>query len=54
LNGERTEAIMTAVGAGLIVGAHTLNLRKGRRCECCEASTESESHEHSGPASCSQ
>jgi hypothetical protein len=55
LNSERTEAIMTAVGAGLIAGAHTLNLRKGRSCECCEAgATESESREHSGPASCSQ
>jgi len=55
LNGERTEAIMTAAGAGLIAGAHTLNLRKGRRCECCEAGTnESESREHSGPTSCSQ
>jgi hypothetical protein len=55
LEGAPMEALMTAVGACLIVGAHTLNLRNGRRCECCEpAATDSESRERSEPAACSQ
>lgn len=31
------ELIATTLGAGLIVGAHILNLRYSRRCECCDA-----------------
>ena len=30
------EAVMTAVGAALIVSAHALNLKLVRRCQCCE------------------
>jgi hypothetical protein len=29
------EAIAVALGAGLIVGAHALNLRFSRQCDCC-------------------
>ena len=31
------EAIVTGIGATLIVTAHALNLRLARRCHCCEA-----------------
>jgi hypothetical protein len=55
LKGVPAEAIMTAVGAFLIAGAHTLNLRLSRRCKCCEgAAIESGARERSGPAACSQ
>ena len=31
------EALVTAVGATLIIGAHVLNLRFSKRCQCCGA-----------------
>ncbi len=34
------EPVMTAVGAGLIIGAHFLNLRFSRNCQCCDPSPE--------------
>ena len=49
------EVIATALGAGLIAGAHALNLRLSRRCPCCESApalTSAAVREHSGPASC--
>src|ERR1700730_17504908 len=33
------DAILTAIGAALIVGAHALNLKFSRQCECCRSST---------------
>jgi hypothetical protein len=30
------EAILAAVGAALIAGAHTLNLKFSRQCQCCK------------------
>lgn len=35
-----TEPVVTAVGAGLIIGAHVLNLRCSKRCRCCDPSSE--------------
>jgi MerC mercury resistance protein len=35
------EPVATALGAGLIIGAHVLNLRFSRRCQCCEPNSES-------------
>jgi len=55
LNGVPTEALMTAAGAFLMAGAHTLNLRHNRHCACCEAAaSDSESRERPGPAACSR
>jgi hypothetical protein len=31
------EVILTGIGAVLIVGAHALNLKFSRQCECCKA-----------------
>lgn len=31
------DTILTGVGAGLIIGAHVLNLKFSRRCECCKS-----------------
>ena len=41
------ETIATAVGVGLIIGAHALNLRFSRRCACCNPSSEDNSRETS-------
>lgn len=41
------EPIATAVGVGLIIGAHALNLRFSRRCACCNPSSEDNSRETS-------
>jgi hypothetical protein len=30
------EPVAVALGAGLIIGAHVLNLRFSRRCGCCD------------------
>jgi len=30
------EPLVTAMGAGLIIGAHVLNLRFSKRCQCCD------------------
>ena len=43
------EAAATGLGAGLIIGAHALNLRFCRQCRCC-APTSSEAGGHSAPA----
>ena len=51
------EPVATAVGALLLVGAHILNHRLCRRCECCDSAvvpTNGEADVRSGPASCSQ
>ena len=45
------EPVATALGAGLIIGAHVLNLRFSRRCKCCEPNADQmceESRESSG------
>jgi MerC mercury resistance protein len=34
------EPVATAVGASLIIGAHVLNLRFSKRCQCCDALSE--------------
>jgi hypothetical protein len=34
------EPIVTAVGASLIIGAHILNLRFSKRCQCCGSLSE--------------
>jgi hypothetical protein len=34
------EAILVAVGAALIAGAHWLNHRFSRECECCKPARE--------------
>lgn len=34
------EPVVTALGAGLIIGAHALNLRFSRRCQCCDSLSE--------------
>ena len=34
------EPVVTAVGAGLIIGAHVLNLRFSKHCRCCVPSSE--------------
>jgi hypothetical protein len=34
------EPVAAALGASLIVGAHALNLRFSRRCECCNSPSE--------------
>ena len=34
------EVIPTAVGAALLVGAHALNLKFSRQCECCRPSSD--------------
>ena len=34
------EAIATGAGASLIVGAHVLNLRFSKRCQCCDPVSE--------------
>ncbi len=44
------EPIAAALGACLIIGAHALNLRFSRRCQCCDPSSErlpEETHERS-------
>jgi hypothetical protein len=51
------EPIAAGFGAFLLIGAHTLNLRLSRRCQCCESAvmlTNGEADERSGPVSCSQ
>ena len=35
------EPVATALGAGLMICAHALNLRFSRRCKCCEPNSES-------------
>ena len=37
------EPIATAVGVGLIISAHALNLRFSRRCACCDRSSKDNS-----------
>jgi hypothetical protein len=34
------EPVAAALGAGLIIGAHVLNLRYSRRCNCCDPRSE--------------
>jgi hypothetical protein len=34
------EPFVTAVGASLIIGAHILNLRFSKRCQCCGSLSE--------------
>ena len=36
------EVMAVGLGAALIIGAHSLNLRFSRRCRCCEPSPESD------------
>ncbi len=36
------EPVATAIGLTLIIGAHALNLRYSRRCQCCEPLAKSE------------
>lgn len=38
------EPVVTAVGAGLIIGAHVLNLRFSKRCQCCDPVSETNVH----------
>ena len=45
------EPVAAALGASLIIGAHVLNLKFSRRCECCDRLSEEipeQSHECSG------
>lgn len=51
------ESIASGTGACLIAGAHILNVRLSRRCQCCEApetATNLEVPERSEPDVCSQ
>jgi hypothetical protein len=41
LGGYPIEAIACGAGAMLIVGAHALNLRFSKRCQCCEPAAQS-------------
>jgi hypothetical protein len=34
------EMVVTGIGAGLLIGAHALNLRFSRQCACCQAAEE--------------
>jgi len=51
------EPVVTAVGASLIIGAHTLNLRFSKRCQCCSSLSETihaATHESGSSASSPQ
>ena len=43
--GIAPEMVVVGVGAGLLVGAHALNLRFCRLCPCCNPSAEHKTHE---------
>jgi hypothetical protein len=40
------EPILVAVGALLIIGAHALNLKLSKRCQCCESPEHNIRREH--------
>jgi hypothetical protein len=42
------EPVVTGVGASLIVGAHVLNLRFSKSCQCCDPLSETEVHAEVG------
>ena len=44
------EPVATAIGLTLIIGAHALNLRYSRRCQCCDLLAKPESNQSSSTA----